>query len=179
MFRPYSPGTGEDHSILLRPFVLSGATISVGEAVKLDPTYGCVTNATAGAPILGIVVGFTGPYENSLTPGAYAPGSATSSDVTTVTAASSTQYRALVEASKNKQWSVDVNGTLGTTAHSDAIGAGINVDSANTNYGRVLETTATRTAATVTNFLTLGVDPNDSTRVIVKIASSQLDRNVS
>lgn len=182
-FQPYSSGAGDDHGEIIELIMDNSITIAVGEAVKLNTTTGFVTNATAGAPLLGIVCGFKNSYGGDLPPTAYAAGTATSSDVTSVTTTSTNttvlKYMAIVDASKIKKWSAQVNGTVGTTSASGVIGCGLDVDSAGSNYGRILETTGTRTAGTVTNFMGLGTDPNDSTRIIVKIASSVLDKNVS
>lgn len=179
-FNPYSPGTGVDHSFLITPIITNSAVISVGDAVKLD-TSGFCTNATAGAPILGICVGFMNSSNAPIAPTQYSAGVATSTDVTKVTAASNnqtvSQQVALVETSKFKVWSAQVNGTVGTTAASGRLGAGIDVDSADTNYDRLLESTATRTQTTVTNFVTMGTDPNDSTRILCRLASQQMDRD--
>lgn len=182
-FNAFGPGTSVDHAELLEWIIDDSKTISVGDAVKLDTTSGYVSNATAGAPMLGIVVGFTNSVGGTLPGGTYVAGTATASDVVTVVATATNtttdKKMAIIETSTKKKWSAAVNGTVGTTVHSNLIGAGIDVDSANTNYARVLESTATRTAATVTNFMGWGVDPNDSTRIIVSIASSCLSKDVS
>ena len=82
--------------------------------------------------------------------------------------------KVLVDVSMAKIWSVDVTGTIGSTVNSDRIGYRVDVDSAGGNYGNVLETTATRTEATVANFFGYGTDPADATRLLVSIASSYL-----
>lgn len=182
-FTPANSGTGTDHSRIIPVIGKNSTVVAVGELVKLDTTVGFATNPSAAAPCFGIVVGFANSSGTPLSPSAYAAGSQTSSDVQSFTFASDNQTVAknvvLVETHELKVWSAQVNGTVGTTAHSDVIGAGLDVDSANSNYARVLETTATRTAATVTNFMGLGTDPNDSTRILVKIRSSSLTGNVS
>jgi hypothetical protein len=77
-------------------------------------------------------------------------------------------------------WSAEVNGTINTTGSSGLPGAGIDIDSAGTDYGQVLETTATRTAATVTNFVTRGnkvgssYDLDDTSRLLVSISCSEI-----
>lgn len=115
-----------------------------------------------------------------INPTAYAAGTATSTDVQSVVAASDNQtvnkYVALVQVSPFQLWSVNVNGTLGTTADSPtatdgAIGGWINVDSAGTNYARLLESTFSRTDGQDQNFFCWGVDPADTTRYIVSIAN--------
>lgn len=172
-FIPYNPGTGTDHSCPVAVTMADSVTIAVGEAVKTSST-GYITNATAGAGLLGIVVGFCNADGTPLSPTAYTAGTATSTDVQSVTTGSSNTYKAIVETSVDKRYSVNSNGTVGTTNASNKIGARIDVDSANTTYSRVLETTATRTSGTVANFFVWGVDPNSSSRLIVSISSSEL-----
>lgn len=174
-FRPSSPGTGTDHSELTSVIIANSATITLGDAVAIASGY--LTNGAAAAPILGIVVGFTDSAGTPLAPTAYAKGTtAVGSDVTSVVAAADNvtvaKKMAIVETSMDKKWSAEVNGTIGTTNQSNLIGAGIDVDSAGGSYGKILESTSTRTAATCVNFMTWGLDPADSTRAIVSIACS-------
>lgn len=176
-FQPYNPGGGTGHSVLQKVIIANSAVVAVGEAV-LTNSSGFVTNAAAAGPILGIVVGFSTPQDTPVLPAAYVPGTATGTDVQSVTAASDNQtvakVAAIVDTSVLSRWSAAVNGTLGTTTASNQFGGKIDVDSANSNYARVLETTHTRTAATVANFFSWGPDPSDSTRLIVSICSSEL-----
>ena len=175
-FTPYSKGTGDDAGELYSVIIANSITINEGEAVKFD-TNGFCTNGTAGAAIFGICIGFTQANGAPLIPASYVAGTATGTDVTQVVAASNNQtvnmYKAIIETSKLKKWSAQVNGTINTTVGSSQPGFRVDVDSANTNYGRVLETTATRTDGTIANFFGWGLDPNDSTRFIVSIAASQ------
>jgi hypothetical protein len=181
-FLPKYPGTGSDHSSFppVAPIIANSITVAVGEAVKLDST-GYVTNATADDALLGIVVGFADSANVPLAPSAYAAGTATSSDVQSVVAASDNQTvakkRALVQTSPWQIYSVNVSGTLGTTADSPtatdgAIGGWVNVDSAGSNYARVLESTVSRTDGQDQNFFIWGVDPDDTARYLVSIANS-------
>jgi len=181
-FIPYNPGTGTDHSILRTVVIYNSITVAVGEAVALNTT-GYVVNASAAAPIFGIVIGFAKPDGTPLNPSAYVAGTATGTDVQSVAAGGSntttTKYAAIVETSTAKVYSVNLNGTINTTGASGSIGCYIDVDSANTTYSRLLESTGTRTASTCTNFVTLGRPVDDSTRALVKIRASQLNGNVS
>ena len=84
---------------------------------------------------------------------------------------------AIIETSEDKVWSVNVSGTLGTTADSPtatdgAIGGWIDTDSSGSNYARVLESTFTRTQTGDENFFVWGIDPDDTTRYLVSIANS-------
>lgn len=173
MFRPASSGTGVDHGIIVPVIIADSNTIALGDAVKLSS--GFAVRATAGVQLLGIAVGFTKNEGTPLDPQSYVAGSATSSDVTTVTAAANNTTvgfkKVLVDISIEKVWSADVTGVIGTTVNSDRIGYRIDVDSAGGKYGNVLESTATRTEATVANFFGYGVDPADSTRLLVSLSS--------
>lgn len=174
-FIPYSSGGSADISETVEVIMENSKTIAVGEVAALTSDAGC-TNGAAAAPLLGIVIGFKDSLGNPLQPTAYTPGTATSSDVQSVTTASDNETvakkRAIVEISIFKKWSAAVSGTLGTTATSNKFGGWVDVDSANTNYARLLESTFTRTAGTASNFFSYGLDPSDSTRLIVSIASS-------
>ncbi len=187
-FTPYSPGTGDEHSELIYVPIANSVTITVGDLVRCavsGATAGFLTNSASAASALGIVQGF-GVNQGGIPvpPAAYVAGTAAGTDVLSVTTASDNQTTfaryALVEISREKKWSAQVNGTLGTTntsptAASRRFGGFINVDSGNTNYDRVLETSyiRSRSAGTVQNFYVWGVDPNDSTRLIVSLACSE------
>lgn len=187
-FIPATPGTGTDHSCTVDVPIGNNITVAVGELVKTkvsSTNIGYLVNGTAAAASLGIVVALIDAYGNALPPTAYAAGSATSTTVDSVTAAADNETTlakwARVETSRQKVWSAQVNGTLGTTASSPTattkrFGGYIDVDSANTSYGRVLETTfiRDRSAGTVQNFFVWGVDPNDSTRLLVSLGASEL-----
>jgi len=78
---------------------------------------------------------------------------------------------ALVDFSPLTIYSAPSTGTIGTTATSNLRGAHIDIDS---DKGKVLESTATRTEGVEANFYSHGVDPNDSTRLLVSIAMSEM-----
>ena len=158
-------------------FVLLGnsQTFAVGDVVK-SYTNGVADNGAAALPILGIIQSIVGANGQPVVQGDPTAGSTNTSDVSSVTTgAANTTYYAYVNTSKSDIYSAEVNGTIGTTVNSDKRGAQIDVDSANTDYGRVLETTATRTVGTPANFYSHGTDPEDSTRLLVSIALSELD----
>lgn len=177
MFRPASSGnTGVDHGVIVPVIIADSNTIAIGDCVKLSSGY--AVRGTAGVQLLGIAVGFSKNEGTPLDPATYVPGTATSSDVTSVTAAANNTTavfkKVLVDVSTAKIWSADVTGTIGTTVNSDRIGARIDVDSAGGKYGYVLETTATRTESTVANFFCYGTDPDDDSRLLVSLSSSYL-----
>ena len=159
-------------------------TIAVGDVVKVY-TDGYVSNGVAALPIKGVVhaiaEGGAGSNFATLPPiqGANVAGTANSPATTSIAAGATNtttkKYWAVVDTSRNSLYSAEVSGTLGTTVNSDLPGVKIDVDSANTDYGRLLETTATRTVGTPANFYSHGVDPQDSTRLIVSIALSEED----
>lgn len=181
-FLPKGTMFGTDHPAFppAPGIIANSATVALDEAVKLSST-GYVTNATADDAVWGIVVGFAKADGTPINPSAYVAGTATGTDVTSVVAASDNEtvnkYVALVNVSPFQLYSVNVNGTLGTTADSPtatdgSIGGWINVDSAGSNYTRVLESTYSRTDGQDNNFFVWGVDPADTTRYIVSIANS-------
>lgn len=163
---------------LVKTIIADSATVAVGEVVTCYAD-GAATNGAAAAPIYGIIHGFV---KGNGRPGVHADvvaGTALSSDTSSVTASASneadkTDY-ALVDTSRGSLYSAEVNGTLSTTVASDTPNCRIDVDSNGSDYGRVLETTATRTVGTPANFYSWGKDPDDSTRLIVSIALSELD----
>jgi len=161
----------------LEPALLyNSITVEVGDVVEVY-TNGYATNGAAATPVKGIVHAITDtkllpPEVSSNTPGT----ASSPATLTVTTAADNTTtkaYYVLVDTSKDSLYSAEVSGTLGTTGSSTLPGCRIDIDSANTDYGRLLETTATRTVATTANFYSHGVDSNDSTRLIVSIASSE------
>jgi len=152
----------------------SEVTFSVGQAVR-SYVAGVVEHSVAATPVLGILVGIVDSKGNPIRPGSIVAGTAFDNTVTTVTTgAGNTTYYGLVEIGTDTIFSVAVNGTIGTTVDSELRGCKIDIDSANTEYGRVLESTATRTVATTANFYCHGVDPKDATRLLVSIANDEM-----
>lgn len=173
---------------LLQVTIANSTTVAVGEAVALA-SDGFLTNGAAAAPLLGIVVGFCAHDGTPLSPTEYSAGTATGTDVQTVTSASdnetSAKKRAIVNISKRTIYSADVSGTLGTTNNSpsttypDRVGGMVDVNSAGSSYSEVLETTHSRTAGTCCNFFVWGLDQEDTGNLLVSIASSWLDAEQS
>lgn len=177
-------GTEFNPAQLTRRILYNSLTFNVGELVE-SLTSGYAKHPTAGAAALGIIVGFEGPNGALLrSPDVTKSTTAYNGSVDTYTTASDNTTNAQVVAvvcfDPTVVWSAQCNGTPGTTNASNLPSAGINVDSADSNYDRVLESTATRTAATVTNFVTAGnssatsLDPNDSTRLLVRLSCSEI-----
>lgn len=186
-FLPFSPGTGTDHSEIVMVPLANSLTFTVGQLCEVEKSGGAagyVGHGAAGIAALGVIVGFVGPSGLPLAPDAYVAGTATSTDVQTTVTASDNQSTfakwALVEISPSKKFSAQVAGTLGTTndsptAATKKVGGWVDVDSGNSNYDRVLETSfiRARSAGTVQNFYVWGVDPSDSTRLIVSLACTE------
>jgi len=158
---------------LVEVLLYNSITVAVGDAVEVY-TNGSATNPTAAQPIKGIVHAITNG--NTLPPvkGANVAGTAISPDTSSVTTAATNTtdltYYAMIDTSVDSLYSAEVSGTIDTTNNSGDPGCKIDIDSANTDYGRLLETTATRTIGTPANFYSHGVDPQDSTRLIVSLA---------
>jgi len=170
MFNYQGTRNGAQRNLSPRILVKTSEVISVGDAVETY-TSGTGENGTAALPLKGFVHGFVDAAGLPIVSLDAAAGTANPSAVATVTG-DGTQYM-IVDTSLDSLYSAEVNGTIGTTTASDKGGSKIDVDSANTNYGRVLETTNTRTATTKANFYNHGVDPKDSTRLIVSLAKSE------
>lgn len=164
-------GTGRKlEQILLK----ESLTFTVGQAVK-SYVAGTVEHATAATPVLGILVGIVDSKGVPFKSGNIVPGTAFSNELTTVTTAGgNTTYYGLIDISMDTVYSAQVNGTVGTTVDSELRGCKIDVDSANTTYTRVLESTATRTVATTANFYCHGADSKDATRILVSIANHEM-----
>jgi len=157
--------------------VLLGSSLAfaVGDAVETLST-GVALRATAGAPLLGVIASICdadGLPIKSTNPVA---GTASGTDTRSVTTgAANATYYAMVDVSNNTIYSADVTGTVGTTVDSELRGCRIDIDSAGSAFGKVLETTATRTEGTEANFYCHGVDPDDSGNILVSIALSEFD----
>ena len=151
-------------------------TVAVGEVIESYST-GYANNGAAAAPLKGVVHAIVDKNTLPFVQGTSTAGSTNSPDTSSVTTAADNTttelYWAMVDTSKESKYSAEVSGTLGTTASSNLPYCRIDIDSANTDYGRLLETTATRTVATTANFYSHGVDPDDSTRLIVSLANSE------
>jgi hypothetical protein len=150
-------------------------TLSVGDSVKTDTTSGELIYGAAALPTLGIITAFTDKDGMPIKLANPVAGTASGVDVRTVATGTAGTTYAIVDMSNQTVYSAECNGTIGTTVNSEVIGARADIDSANTDYGRILETTCTRTLGTPATFFCHGADPNDSTRMLVTIAISELD----
>jgi len=157
-------------------------TFELGDAVKTYTT-GYADLGVAALPIIGVIDAFADSKGNILPATAVAAGTASGSNLTAVTTASpNPTYYAFVILGQDVLYSAAVSGTLGTTVSSTLRGCWIDINSAGTEYGQVLETTANRTAHAATggmsNFYSHGLDPNDSTRLLVSIANYEMNTQI-
>ena len=157
-----------------------GQAMEVGDAIKTYSTgYGVF--ATASAPVLGIVDSFCDSMGLPLQADKVVAGTASGVDVLSLTTSST---YALVDCSQDTIYSVPFSGTIDTTGTSSSLRGGyIDVDSAGTKYGHVLETSHSRdvsasNAGDSRNFYNRGLDPTDSTRLLVSIAYSELNTQI-
>ncbi len=153
-------------------------TVEVGDVIETYTTGKGVLGLTL-LPLLGVIHALCDikglPLEVSDPVAGTASGSSVRSQATSTTGI----YYALVDTSKDSIYSASVSGTLGTTNSSTLRGCWININSAGTEYGQLLESTASRSpngaTGAMSNFYSWGVDPDDSTRLLVSIAHSELD----
>ena len=157
--------------------VLLGSSLefNVGDLVETMST-GVALRGEAGKPVLGVIASICDkdglPFKSSNPVAGTASGTDTRSKTT---GAGNTTYYAMVDVSKDSVYSADVTGTVGTTVDSELRGCRIDIDSAGSLFGKVLESTATRTEGTEANFYCHGVDPDDSGNILVSIAMSEFD----
>jgi hypothetical protein len=169
---------GSDFYDLERVVLGDSETFNVGQVIKTYDNAGAAQAGVAATPILGVLTAISEGDLPSVT-GTAVAGTALGSNLTSVTTAATNttteKYIGWVDTSKDAVFSASVSGTLGTTNDSNKRGCRIDVNSAGTTYTEVLETTATRTVGTPANFYVVGLDPSDSSRLLVKIALSETD----
>jgi len=148
-------------------------TVEVGDAIETY-TVGLGTLQTAAHHVGGIVDAICDSKGNPIQISNPVAGTASSTDVRSQATGTGGLYYALVDFGRDTIYSAAVEGTIGTTATSNLRGCHIDINSAGAEYGEVLESTATRTEGVEANFYSHGVDPNDSTRMLVSIAMSEM-----
>lgn len=148
-------------------------TVEIGDAIQTYTT-GLGTLQTATNLVGGIINSFCDSKGNPIAVSNPVAGTASSTDTRSVATGTAGTSYALVDFGTDTIYSVAVEGTLGTNATSNLRGCHIDVNSAGTEYGEVLESTATRTEGVEANFYSHGVDPTDSTRLLVSIAMSEM-----
>jgi len=131
---------------------------------------------TAGDAVHGVVVDIVDKNGNSMSGSLAVVGSATVSGLPSalsVAVASDNEtvdlVAAKVETSKFAIYSADVDGTMNTTSSSNKAGGWVDM----TDKDSVDETTHTRTITTGGQMKNWGVDPEDSSRMLVSINESE------
>lgn len=154
---------------LVKKIIANSQVLQVGEAVRIDDD-GFIVTCPTGSTVYGVVQGIVGPKGEVLrsngagadfdTNGSYTA----ASDNETVA-----QISVLIDTSKLAQYSAPMDATPGTTTGSnlpgyrmDHVSGGLTLD----------ESTAVTSAA---QWVSLGLDPEDSTRVLVQIFEHQTD----
>ena len=172
----YLKTTGGNRQDIRHKLLADSITAAVGDVFKsYDQDGNAAAFGAAATPILGILQDITDSNYNPIVSATVTPGTAKSSRVTSQATGTDGTYYGLIDASRFSVYSAEVNGTLGTTNYSDYAGGKIDVDSANSDYGRLLETTSTVTIGTPANFRSNGMDSRNTARLKVTIALSELD----
>ena len=160
---------------LSEPILLADSqTVAVGDLVETYTTGEGVLG-TAGHFALGVVTAIVDAKGMPIEASNPVAGTASGVDTRSIATSTDGTSYAIVDTSTDTVYSAEVSGTLGSTATSGSRGCHIDIDSANTDYGRLLESTATRTEGVESNFYSHGVDPDDSTRLMVSIAMSEFN----
>lgn len=171
MFKPKNTLEQKETKVLKRFTIANSQVLTVGDAVQLTSGF-VVPGGTTGA-ILGIVVDIINDNGTPMiTDGT--TGAALGSYRGTYTAASDNQtvakVKAIVNLSTEAMYSVNLDANPGTTSGSNLVGAQFNLADED-----VLDESTVSTPGT--QFKSFGVDPDDSTRVIVKILTGEFADN--
>jgi hypothetical protein len=163
---------------VLVKFIITGSeTVTIGDQVLLRVAGTAAVNTGVGTQTscAGIVHDIIDAQGNSVFGSIAVLGLATvsSGNTCTVGATNATvdQIAVLIDVCKYSIYSATVTGTIGTTTTSNNPGGWIQPASTG---DRVTETTHTRTIATGGSLKCWGTDPNDSTRLLVSIARSEI-----
>ena len=150
--------------VLLSGIIANSQTIAVGDAVQLSS--GFVIPATGTGSIYGIVTEIvTGDGTPVITDGTVGAELGTYRSEFTVAADNQTNAQVAVKLNVSKEivYSAPLDATSGTTVGSDLKG---------TRFDLVNENTIDESDVTGTQFFSHGVDPEDSSRVLVNILDS-------
>lgn len=155
-------------------------TFEIGDVVR---THNSTTDSAElglkANPSFGVLSSIVDANGSPIKQSTNTAGSANTPDTTTVTTAADNTttktYWAQIDTSTSSIYSATVSGTLGTTANSDKRGCKIDINSDGGDYGQLLESLATRAVATTANFYSHGVDPDNSSNLLVSIASHEFN----
>lgn len=163
-------GTLESHGapVLRREVITNSVVSTVGDSVKV--ASGFIALGTAGAAVFGHLAAHADAEQVGLTTTG-ATGAELGSYVGTYTAASNNQTVAQITAvcdiSKKTLYSAEVDATIGTTTGSNLSMYHLDL----TDEDTLDESTAATTSA---QYLTWGVDPENSAQAVVSIFESQV-----
>ena len=166
MFKPKNSLKQKDSKVIKEFVIANSQTVTRGDAVQIDGDGFVIPAGTSGA-ILGIVNDIITergtPVVTDGTTGAelgsYNGTYTTASDNETVA-----KVRVQVNLSSEDIYSAELDAAAGTTAGSDEIGATFALADED-----VLDESSVNTG---TQFISLGADPDDSARILVKINSA-------
>ena len=159
---------------ILRKFVLDASTdFQVGDAVMIgtgavdEPGVGEAVTATTGLRLLGIIQAITtkdgvSPSSNGCS-GAFVDAYRTPANNET-----GTQISAIVDISPFSVYSADLDDTIGTTTGSNRYGYFLDLDTGVANH-QLNEASAAAPSTGSGQFVTHGVDPQDTNNVLVSI----------
>ena len=170
----YKGNINGGHSRTLVKAVLNASTdFRVGDVVTVSTDDG-VEHATAGIRVLGVIAAII--TDGGMPPSSDGCGGAF---VTTYkTAASnetSAKVSALIDVDQNSYYSVGADSTLGTTTGSNKRWYMMDISTTAVTTGASAQTLGESLAsATSGQFFSLGLDPEDTTKVLVKIRESFL-----
>lgn len=172
---------GDQGRKMVKVLLADSQTVEVGDVIETYTTGEGVLGVAA-LPLLGVVVDIVNAKGVPIETSNPVAGVASGVDVISQATGTDGAFYANVDISKTTVYTASVSGTLGTTNSSDLRGAYIDINSAGTAYGQLLESTATRTAHSATgamgNFYSHGVDPNNSSRLLVSIANHEFDTQI-
>jgi len=172
----YTHSTGGNRQHIVPRQLGNSITAAIGMCMKTyDQDGGKATYGVAAQPILGILHQITDASYNPIVNATHTPGTAKRSIVASQATGTGGTYYCFIDASRFSRFATTVSGTLGTTNYSDDPDCRIDVNSANTTYTEVLETTATRTIGTPANFYSHGKDKMNTSLLSLSIAMSQLE----
>ncbi len=168
---------------MLRKYVLDASlTFSVGDAMTVGADGedagmpGEIVNATTGQPILGIIIAII--TNDGVAPSSDgAGGKFTDTYTTAASNETSGLISALVDVSPFSVYSVAGDDTLGTTTGSNKNGYLTKIPASVDTSNHLIDENVMASAADVNStgeFLTHGLDPQDTTKVLVTIARSVL-----
>ena len=160
---------------LSEPILLANSqTVQVGDVIETYTTGEGVLG-TAAHFLLGVVVSFVTADGMPIKQDNPVAGTASGVDARTVATSTTGVTYAIVDVCANTVYSAAMSAAAGTTASSDLRGCHIDINSAGSEYGEVLETTATRTEGAEANFYSHGLDTDDSSRMLVSIAMHEFN----